>query len=350
MGAYRTHPGGRSGATSRNLSDGVELEREKMLDSFGRRMETLRISVTDRCNFRCRYCMPPEGLAWLPHHSHLSNEKIVTVAQAFLKLGGSKLRITGGEPLLRGDLPELIKALVLLPELHSLGVTTNGSLLLQQVESLWDAGLRRLNISLDSLNPCKFEWICLSDRFAQVWQGLHRALQIGFLVKINTVVLKGITEQEVNDLVALAVAHDIEVRFIEFMPLCGTGWRPELCFPIQTVRQWVEKKFQLTPMVRGSAPAESFQIEGGRGRVGFIASLSDPFCGKCSRIRLSADGTIYPCLFSKIGLNLVPYLDDAEKLQEQLRAVVWRKPKGHDVQSLNEWQGEELPNIRSIGG
>lgn len=319
-------------------------------DSFGRRMETLRISVTDRCNFRCRYCMPPEGLAWIPRADCLSFEDITRVARNFLELGGKKLRLTGGEPLLRRDLPQLVTMLSLLPGLESLGVTTNGSLLMAQAKPLWDAGLRRINISLDSLNPCKFEWVCRSDSFKQVLEGIHASLALGFGIKLNTVVLKGITRREVKDLVALAMAHDIEIRFIEFMPLCGTGWRPDLCFPIGTVRQWVEARGALAPISRGSSPAESFHLQGGRGRVGFIASLSDPFCGRCSRIRLSANGVVRPCLFSKQGTDIRPCLSDDALLKEKLREIVWGKPAGHGGLAKESWRGEEMPAIRSIGG
>lgn len=321
-----------------------------LVDSFGRRMETLRLSVTDRCNFRCRYCMPPEGLPWIPTARYISFDQIETVARAFLELGGSKLRVTGGEPLLRPGIEDLVQRLSRLPGLHSLGITTNGSMLKAKAKDLWDAGLRSMNISFDSLNPCKFEWISLSNSFAAVWDGLHEALRLGFKIKINTVVLKGITEREVVDLVELATRHHIEIRFIEFMPLCGTGWRPELGFPIQTIREWIEARWSLRAIPRGSAPAQSYHIEGTSARVGFIASLSEPFCDRCSRIRMSADGIIRPCLFSKMGTDIKPYLNDAAALQGKLREIVWGKPAGHGVLALDEWRGEEMPSIRMIGG
>jgi cyclic pyranopterin phosphate synthase len=321
-----------------------------LVDSFGRRMETLRLSVTDRCNFRCRYCMPPEGLPWIPTDTYLSFDDIETVARAFLELGGSKLRITGGEPLLREDLPDLVRRLHQLPGLQSLGITTNASHLKDCAQDLWNAGLRRLNISIDSLNPCKFEWISLSNSFARVWEGLHAALDLGFQIKINTVVLKGITEREVCDLVALAIRHKMETRFIEFMPLCGTGWRPELGFPIQTVREWIESRWSLTEIPRGSDPAQSYSVQGTEARVGFIASLSESFCDRCSRIRMSANGIIRPCLFSKMGTDIKPYLIDATVLKEKLREIVWGKPAGHGALALDEWRGEDMPSIRSIGG
>jgi len=294
--------------------------------------------------------MPSEGLPWLPSESYLSAGQIVHIAQTFLKMGGSKVRLTGGEPLLRDDILEIISLLLRLEGIESLGMTTNGSLLGEYAQDLWDVGLRRINVSLDSLNPCRFRWVCLSDQFSKVQMGLDKVFAIGFKVKINTVVLKGITHADVDSLLDLAAHHDLEVRFIEFMPLCGTGWKPDLCFPIDTVKKWVESRFDLIPITRGSAPAESFHLSGGRGRVGFIASLSAPFCESCTRIRLSADGKIYPCLFSKVGYNLVPYLNDEQQLRLQLSHAVFGKPKGHETIPLETWRSEEMPYIRSIGG
>lgn len=321
-----------------------------LVDSFGRQMETMRISVTDLCNFRCRYCMPPEGLNWLPRHSYLSFDQIERVARTFLELGGSRLRLTGGEPLLRDNLADLVRRLSPLPGLKSLGLTTNGSQLKGQAQALWDAGLRSINISIDSLNPVKFEWVSLSNSFPEVWAGLQEALRIGFAVKINTVVVKGITQREVLDLVDLAVRHDIESRFIEFMPLCGSGWKPDLCFPVQTVRDWIREKWDFNPILRGSQPAESFHLSGGRGRVGFIESLTQPFCDQCSRMRLSANGTIYPCLFSKKGYDMKPHVDNDDALREHLRLAVWGKPAGHGNLSIDEWKTDAMPMIHSIGG
>lgn len=321
-----------------------------LLDSYGRSMETMRVSVTDLCNFRCRYCMPPEGLNWLPRKSYLSFDQIERIARTFLELGGSRLRLTGGEPLLRDNLADLVRRLAPLPGLQSLGLTTNGSKLKAQAQGLWDAGLRSINISIDSLNPVKFEWISLSEAFGDVLDGLHEALRLGFSVKVNTVVLKGISQREVMDLVDLAVRHDIETRFIEFMPLCGTGWKPDLCFPMQTVRGWIGERWEMSPILRGSQPAESFHLSGGRGRVGFIESLTQPFCDQCSRMRLSANGMIYPCLFSKKGYDMKPHVDDDAALREHLRLAVWGKPAGHGKMAHDEWRIDEMPMIHSIGG
>lgn len=321
-----------------------------LVDSFGRRMETLRLSVTDRCNFRCRYCMPPEGLPWIPSERYLSFDQIERVARTFLELGGTKLRITGGEPLLRHGVEGVVRRLSQLPGLQDLGITTNGYFLKEKAAALVAAGLKRINISLDTVNPCKFQWISMTDAFQQVWDGLHAALAAGLKVKLNSVVLKGITQREVDDMMALVIRHGIEVRFIEFMPLCGTGWRPELGFPIQTVREWIESRWSLLEIPRGSDPAESYAIEGTSARVGFIASLSKPFCDRCSRMRMSADGIIRPCLFSKMGTDIKPYLNDNAALQEKLREIVWGKPAGHGALTLNEWRGEDMPAIRSIGG
>lgn len=319
-------------------------------DSYTRTIDTLRISLTDRCNFRCRYCMPPEGIQCVPKSNYLSFEDIVRVATAFLSLGGKKIRLTGGEPLLRPEIESLVRQLTALPGLQDLGLTTNGSMLHDKAQALWDAGLRRINLSLDTLDPKRFQWICLRDMFSESWQGLQTALKMGFSLKINSVVLPGITRKEVEDLVMLANDHAIEVRFIEFMPLCGSGWKPDLCFPIQQVRDWISERWSLRPLHRGSDPSESYQIIGEQGRIGFIESLSKPFCDSCSRIRLTAIGGLRLCLFAKKEYDLVPYIHEPLLLREKIREFVWRKPPGHAVRPLEGWLNEETGMIMSVGG
>ncbi|MBI4238336.1 MAG: GTP 3',8-cyclase MoaA [Deltaproteobacteria bacterium] len=321
-----------------------------MTDTFGRRIDNLRISVTDRCNFRCRYCMPPEGIRWVPHKEVLRFEEITTVARNFLALGGRKIRLTGGEPLLRSEIEILVRQLAALPGLEDLSLTTNGALLAGKAHALWDAGLRRINISLDTLNPLRFQWVCLRDALREVWAGFEAACAVGFGIKLNSVVLAGVTEAEVCELIDLAVERGIEVRFIEFMPLCGSGWSPDLWFSMDTVRNWLMARWRLLPLERGSAPAQSYAIEGTRARVGFIESLSKPFCGDCARVRLTATGKLRLCLFSPLEYDLRPYLYDDAALQSRLQEAIVHKPAGHAAHTVAEWQGETMPRIQVIGG
>lgn len=321
-----------------------------MTDTFGRRIDNMRISVTDRCNFRCRYCMPPEGIRWVPHKDVLRFEEIATVARNFLALGGRKLRLTGGEPLLRSEIEVLVRQLAALPGLEDLSLTTNASLLAGKAESLWDAGLRRINISLDTLNPLRFQWVCLRDALREVLAGIEAASALGMAIKLNSVVLAGVTESEVCELIDLAVERDIEVRFIEFMPLCGSGWSPDLWYSLDTVRGWIEARWALSPLERGSAPAQSYAIAGTRARVGFIESLSKPFCGDCARVRLTATGKLRLCLFSQLEYDLRPYLHDDAALQARLQEAIVHKPAGHAAHAVGDWQGEAQPQIQVIGG
>lgn len=320
-------------------------------DRFGRVIDSLRISVTDRCNFRCRYCWPAGETPLVPRAEILRFEEITRVARCFLTLGGRRLRITGGEPLLRRDLPLLIRDLAQLPGLEDIALTTNGSLLAPQAAALRAAGLARITISLDTLDPHRFAWIAMRDAFDAVWEGINAAIAAGFAIKCNAVVINGITKAEVWEMIAFTTARGIELRFIEFMPLCGTNWSSDtLYFPIDTVRGWVEERWALTPIPRGSAPAETFQLGGGR--VGFIASLSHPFCDRCARLRLTTNGRIRPCLFSHLEYDLQPALAEPTDtaVYAAIREAVAGKPAGHAAHTVAEWQGEAQPLIGLVGG
>lgn len=327
----------------------------KLEDSFGRTLDYLRISVTDRCNFRCLYCMPPEGIPLLPHQDILTFEEITRLVRIFLRLGGSRVRITGGEPLLRKGIVRLVARLAGLPGLRDLSLTTNGFYLSEWVEPLKEAGLQRVNVSLDSLDPRRFSEMTGVPRLEAVWRGVERALALGLKTKINVVVLRGMSEEEMVRFGDLAKEFPLEVRFIEFMPLCGTGWHPEWVFPIDKVKSILQRSFTLVPMVRGREVAESYRIEGGEGSVGFIASLSDPFCAQCSRLRLTADGKLRLCLFSNIEVDLKPWLRSGLYDDDQI-AQLWidsvkRKPRGHGIDyPIAVKRPEEFPRIRFVGG
>src|SRR3989338_5837859 len=223
-----------------------------LIDTFWRRLDYLRISVTDRCNFRCIYCMPPEGIETIPKEGILSFEEIVRVAKIFMEMRGKRIRLTGGEPLLRKNIVELVHSLSLLAPRPTLALTTNGSLLPELAAPLKEAGLDRINISFDSMNPCRFRELTFSDSYEQTYKGIEAACEAKLFTKLNVVVLQGMSEHEMVSFATLAIERSLEVRFIEFMPLCGTGWHPEWMLPLQTVKEVIRKRYHLTPIARGS--------------------------------------------------------------------------------------------------
>lgn len=331
-----------------------------LVDSFGRRIDNLRISLTDRCNFRCVYCTPPDGFPLMQKTRFLTLDQIVRFVRIVGAVGVTRCRLTGGEPLLRPDIADIVRTLKRVDTLRELSITTNGSRLADLAVTLRDAGLDRLNISLDSIDPGRFRSVTLSTQYDRVRHGIESALAAGFPVKLNMVVLKGISESEIVEFVRLAVDGDMEVRFLEFMPLCGDGWEADLVYPIAGVRDIVRRHFELEPRRRGDRTAETFSIAGGRGRVGFIASLSEPFCDTCSRIRLTADGNVRPCLFSDYEVPVGRLLangasDDA--VLEAVRTAVANKPRGNQFVDEPFGMDEEGtrrfaagPHIRTVGG
>jgi cyclic pyranopterin phosphate synthase len=335
-------------------------DRQPLVDSFGRRINNLRISLTDRCNFRCVYCMPPEGLPMLNKSRFLTTEEIVRFVRIVGRVGVSRYRLTGGEPLLRADIADIVRALKSVPTVEELSVTTNGSRLSDLAAPLREAGLDRVNVSLDSVDKRRFEAVTLSAQYDKVRGGISAALEAGFPVKLNMVVLKGIPDGEILKFVRLAVDHDIEVRFLEFMPLCGEGWEAELVYPISEVRDLVRAHFRLEPQYRGDKTAETYRMSARPGKVGFIASLSEPFCDSCSRMRLTADGKIRPCLFSDYEVSVGDLLRsgaDDEELLAAIRTAVANKPRGNQFVEAPFGTGREDggqvssgPFIRTVGG
>ena len=287
------------------------------LDRLHRPLGALRISVTDRCNFRCTYCMPREAFGpdhpFLPKDQVLSFEEIERLARIFVGLGVRKIRLTGGEPLLRRDLPALIARLAALPGLEDLAMTTNGGLLAAMAGDLRRAGLRRLTLSLDTLREDRFRQLCdTTIPLAQVLSGLEAAVAAGFPPpKLNCVLQKGVNEDEVEALAAFAREGGHTLRFIEFMDVGTTnGWRLDAVVPSDAVRARVQARWPLEPVaeaLRGRV-AERWRYLDGRGEVGFISSVTAPFCGGCDRARLSAEGRLYTCLFAAEGLDLRGYL------------------------------------------
>ena len=321
-------------------------------DSFGRHLAYLRISLTDRCNFRCLYCLPPEGVSLVPREELLTLEEIERLSRIFVSLGVTKIRLTGGEPLLRKRVVSLVAALSGIEGLIHLTMTTNGSLLAPLAGDLKEAGLGSINISLDSLSRIRFARITRSDHWHEVMYGITQALSAGLAVKINVVAVSDLSREEVLNFCALARGYPVEVRFLEFMPLCGSGWNNELRLPMQKLKRWVMEALPLREGARGDDVAETYTVEGFEGRIGFIASISSPFCGRCSRLRLTSTGGLRPCLFSDLETDLKTPLRSCasdDELAALIRRAAWGKPKGHE-EFLGRMRDGDLPKIRLLGG
>ncbi len=306
-------------------------------DSFGRIINNLRISVTDRCNFRCSYCMPENGMTWMKKHELLSYEEIEQLVRIFSKLGIRKIRLTGGEPLMRKDLHLLVKMISSIADIEDLALTTNAYFLTEQADALVKAGLHRINISLDSLDPVKFSKITRRNYYDKVWEGIETvdALGIG-PIKINAVLIRGINDDEIVSFARLSRRRSFVIRFIEFMPIgAEDGWSIEKVVPTKEIIENIESEIgiKLVPIeYRGSQPADRFAFEDGLGDIGFISSVSDPFCSHCNRIRLTSDGKLRTCLFSLNETDFKKLLRqgaDDETIKQLLADAVWKKEPGH---------------------
>ncbi|MDP9384910.1 MAG: GTP 3',8-cyclase MoaA [Actinomycetota bacterium] len=311
---------------------------EPLLDGHGRAIGDVRISVTDRCNFRCQYCMPAEGLPWLERAEVLSYEEIERIVALLGAMGVHDVRLTGGEPLVRRELWRLVARLSALPDVKDLSLTTNGYLLARQVEQLVAAGLRRVNVSLDSLSRDRFFAMTRRDSLAGVLEGLEAAERFEALrpIKVNAVALRGFTEDEVLAFAELARRKPYEVRFIEFMPLDGDrAWDPSKVLPNAVVRDLIHAVHPLEPVGRApSGTARRYRFADGQGEIGFISPVTEPFCGDCNRIRLTADGRMRTCLFSVTETDLRgPLRDGASdaELEAIVRDAVWHKELKHHV-------------------
>ena len=276
-----------------------ESSAQDLVDPFGRTVRDLRISVTDRCNFRCQYCMPAEGMQWLPREEILSFEEIERFARICIQaFGFNGIRLTGGEPLVRAHLPELVQRLARLGV--DVALTTNGATLRLHASALADAGLKRINISLDSLQKERFLELTRRDELDRVLDGIDAALDAGLNpVKINAVMMRGINDDEIIDFAEFGRNKGVTVRFIEFMPLeAGDVWNEGLVVPAQEIVETINRVLPLEPVVRGNEPPERWRYSDGNGEVGVIASVTKPFCGNCDRVRLTAEGQFRTCLFA----------------------------------------------------
>jgi len=311
-----------------------------MIDQFGRELTYLRISVVDRCNLRCLYCMPSHGAGFETWEELLSYEELVTLMKCFAELGIQKVRLTGGEPLIRKDISELIFRIREIPEIQELALSTNGVFLKDQARRLKDAGLNRVNISLDTLNRKRFQDIAKMDRLQDVLEGIDEAVGCGLQpVKLNTVLMRGINDDEILNLVSFAVERSIEIRFIELMSTNGlVQLNPQERFlSAEEARQKIEKVFELHPAdTYFSSPAQVFSIAGTKARVGFISPISNYFCARCNRLRLKANGALKGCLHGKEDLDLKKLLRSGvstEEIKKRIREVVYVRPEQHFLNS-----------------
>ncbi len=346
-----------------------------LVDSHGRTLRDLRVSLTDRCNFRCLYCLPETEAAqnfYRGHWAHMPNsapilqqwvekslilsfEEIERVVRLFVALGIQKIRLTGGEPLLRHDLEKLVARIAAIPGVEDLAMTTNGFLFAQKARALCDAGLKRVSFSLDSLDRANFKKITGRDGLDQLLAGIRLAQELGFHpVKVNAVVIREINEHEIEALVAFARERNLSLRFIEFMPLdSARAWQKEMVMPGAEILQRIRSRFELHPVATDnpSSTSKRWSFADGRGEIGIIAPVSEPFCGHCNRIRLTADGKVRTCLFSVTEHDLRSRLRSGagdESISAWLREIAWQKEARHHI-----GESDFIPPSRSmscIGG
>jgi len=326
----------------------------KLVDTFGRVHNNLRISVTDRCNLRCTYCMPEE-VVFLDKHALLSFEEIARFVRIGVPLGIDKVRLTGGEPLLRRELPRLVRMLADIPGIRDVGLTTNGLLLADQAQALYAAGLRRINISLDTLDPARFRQVTRRDGLDLVLKGIAAARKAGFEpIKVNAVSMRGLTEHEVVPLARYAREHGLEMRFIEYMPIGADQWERDKVFFAHEIMDLLER--EICPLVPVDdydprAPAMEFRYTDGGGRIGIIASVSRPFCMSCNRIRLTAEGKLRNCLFALDEVDVKPLLRGQasdEEIADTIRRNVHAKWEGHEINTARFVK--PLRTMHAIGG
>ncbi|KAF1084106.1 Cyclic pyranopterin monophosphate synthase [Sporotomaculum syntrophicum] len=326
-----------------------------MQDRFQRHINYLRISLTDRCNLRCAYCMPPEGIQWLPHNEILTIEEILAVVKAGVEVGIRKVRLTGGEPLVRRGIVDLIKRLNDIPEIDDIALTTNGMLLGAMASDLKSAGLKRVNVSLDTLNPIRFQRITRYGNLEIVMCSIDTALEYGLEpVKINTVAMRGFNDDELVDLARLTLEKPLHVRFIELMPI-GTSddWSHIRFISSQEIRELISKSLgnlEDVKKVTGSGPARYYRISGALGTIGFISAVSNHFCATCNRMRLTASGQLRPCLFSGREVDLKQVLRSGAGHDELVcifKEAIMSKPNSHDLTA--SWEKDDRI-MSQIGG
>ncbi len=325
-----------------------------LIDTWGHQISYLRISVTDRCNLRCVYCMPEEGIPLRPHAEIMRFEEIAQVTRLAAEYGVRRVRLTGGEPLVRPDLPELVRMLSDIPQIEEISLTTNGILLEEMAAELKDAGLHRVNVSLDTLKPEKFARITRFGSLEKVWRGLEAAERVGLApVKINAVAMRGFNDDELVDLAKITLERPWHVRFIELMrihndPIWEAGFQPNEKPFISTgeIRDLLAP-LGLAPVATpsGNGPAREYTLTGAKGRIGLISPLSDHFCKQCNRLRITADGSFRPCLLRDLEIPFLQGLRAGEPLLPYLERAVANKPMGHQLEEDQPTQGRFMGQI-----
>jgi cyclic pyranopterin phosphate synthase len=332
------------------------VARSGMPDTFGRIATDLRVSVTDRCNLRCTYCMPAEGLPWMSKPEMLTDEEMLRIVSVFIGLGVRQVRLTGGEPLLRRSLVDLVAGIAALKPRPQIAMTTNGVGLGRLAAPLAGAGLDRINVSLDTIDQQEFFKLTRRDRLADVEMGLEAAVSAGLSpIKVNAVAMRGVNDHSAADVLQWCLDRGYQMRFIEQMPLDAQHeWQRDQMVTAADIRKQLSARFTLTPLpdeARGSAPAELFLVDGGPATVGIIASVSAPFCAACDRVRLTADGQVRNCLFAKGEVDLRGPLREGAteaELAGLIQGEMWRKARGHGIGQQDFIQPERP--MSAIGG
>ncbi|MDQ1337018.1 MAG: 3,8-cyclase [Thermodesulfobacteriota bacterium] len=325
-----------------------------MLDKNHRTISYLRLSVTDRCNLRCIYCMPEEGVQFLPHSDILTYEEMLHLVRLSVQRGIRKVRVTGGEPLVRKGFTGFLDILCRIEGLEEVALTTNGVLLKQYAADIRNCGICRINVSLDSLRPERFFHITGKDSFNQVREGIEEAERVGFdPIKINVVAMKGVNDDEILDFAKLAVNNPYHIRFIELMPVGGNGWNPDKFMSTDEIYQRLQSMGNWVPVKSNpyDGPAQRFKMEGSQGEIGLIGALSHHFCAVCNRLRLTAEGSLRGCLFSDEETDLKTPLREGKGDEALLRLIDWtieNKPKDHGL--LSQGPRKCVRQMHSIGG
>ena len=328
--------------------------KQKLIDKYNRHLNYLRISITDRCNLQCMYCMPPGFIPRLPHNEILRYEEIIRIIKVGISLGISKVRITGGEPLVRKGVYDFLKRLADMDGLRDIALTTNGVSLKDNIEKIKAAGIKRINISLDTLSRNKYKEITGHDKFHQVWEGIELAHKNGFdPIKLNMVALSGVNDDELADFARLSFSYPFHIRFIEYMPIGKSRMKYGPLLLVPEIKKRISAIGKLIPVKNSinDGPAERYKFEGANGEIGFIGALSHHFCNRCNRLRLTASGQLRPCLLSDHQEDLKSPLRKGcsdEELAEIFLAAVRHKPSDHNLSISNP--AEILSQMSSIGG
>jgi cyclic pyranopterin phosphate synthase len=333
----------------------TEVKRPQLVDGMGRTIVNLRISVTDRCNFRCTYCMPADNVEFMDRVKLLTFEELTRIATIVSKLGINRLRLTGGEPLMRKDLPQLVRMLSGIEGIDDIAMTTNAFFLKEHAQSLKDAGLKRLNVSLDALDPEKFKHVNRRDCLQQVLDGLQEASRVGFQsIKINAVAMRNFSESEILSLIDMGRSDGFEVRFIEFMPLdSDQAWERDKVLFGHEIVDLIREKHELIPIDNSLdiGPASEYKFADGKGKIGIITAVSNPFCDHCNRIRMTADGKLRTCLFSTNETDLKQLIRSGasdEEIAQALQQAVLIKEPGHKI-NLDSFE-RPTRAMHAIGG